>query len=109
MSFEKPQRDQSEDFEKERPEEAKKGVALKAFIAITNGVLNRNVKINQEKGFLISVVQKAEETYKSLNDFEKEIDPSGKLSGEIEESIASGFGKLADWLKKQEGEEKQNA
>jgi hypothetical protein len=93
MSFENPS------FSTETKEkDSKKGMALKSFIAITNGLLNRSAKSDKENGFIISAVDRAKETYKSLEQLEKQIDPSGNLSGEIEERITSGFGKLADWL-----------
>lgn len=100
MSFENPS------FSAETKEkEPKRGMALKSVIAITNGLLNRSTKSEKENGFLISAVDKAKETYRSLEELEKQIDPTGNLGGEIEERIASGFGKLTDWLTKPQTQE----
>jgi hypothetical protein len=92
-----------ENFSSSQKKEAgpiKKGVALKSFIAITNGLLNRSAKFEKEQGFLISVIDKAKESYKALEALEYQIDPSGNLSKEIEEKIESDLGKLTQWLKK---------
>lgn len=88
-----------------KEKDPKKGMALKSLIAITNGLLNRSAKSEEERGFVISAVDRARETYRSLEELEKQIDPTGNLSGEIEEKIASGFGKLTDWLTKKQEQE----
>lgn len=94
-------------FEAPRPKEnnqerreIRKGIALKAFIAVTNGVLERNARKNEGKGVLVSVVDKTIETYGSLERLERKIDPSGRLSGEIEEKITSGLRVIGGRLKK---------
>jgi|GEM_PF-6536743 len=105
MSFESPT-----SSKETKEKEPKKGVILKSLIAVTDGVLNRNAKPNKGNDFIISAADKARETYKSLENLEKEIDPTGNLSGEIEERIVSGFNKLTGWLnKKQTPEQKEDS
>ncbi len=115
MSLENPQKNQDSEQtpkpeEQESNEERKRrGMALKALIALTNGILGKNKRVLQEKGTLIAVVEKTKETYKSLDELERQIDPSGNLGAEIDDKLASGIGKIADWLEKHGGkaEEKE--
>lgn len=104
MSFENPT-SQIENQERN----IRKGLALKSLIAITNGVLNRDAQMSQEKGFLMSAIQKAKETYEFLDTIEKQIDPTGNLSGEIEGMISSGFGKLSGWVEEKRSQKNTDA
>ncbi len=86
----------SETVEKKEGKEANRGVALKALIAITGGVLSRNLQRQQESSFLIAAIEKAEETYRSLEGLERTIDPSGRLSGEIEDRLTNAVTSLRE-------------
>lgn len=89
-------------FNNKEGKETKKGVALKSLIALTHGILNKNVNVAKKEGDFIAMIEKTKTTYRSLDELEKEIDPTGELSGKIEERLVSGFDKLLSLFKEKE-------
>ena len=68
-------------------------------MALTNGVFSARKQRTSGANFLVaSIHYNAEETYKSLDGLEKEIDPSGQLGADIAELTTNGISRLADWL-----------
>lgn len=78
----------------ESQEGIKKGTALKSLASLTVGILNRNAKRNKDESLFETIIGRTKDTYKSLEDLERQIDPSGQLSGKIEDKISSG----AKWV-----------
>lgn len=79
----------------------RKGIALKAVIAVTNALLSREAKSGDKRGFLVAAMERTRDTYRSLQSLEDEIDPSGNLSAAIEDRLSECFEKLIRQEQKQ--------